>query len=133
MLTAALLAGCASTLQADADAEAERVADHVLPVALDEMAAASDTSDPDARALAVARWLADPGPSAMDGQRATWALRQRDGARLRVDLYARVESGSFFPPDQGRSAWGVACRTYVVGEGVLVVPIRCPDGTPATP
>ncbi len=132
-MTAALLAGCASTLQVDADTEAERVADHVLPVALDEVAASTGTADPNARAVAVARWLDDPGPSVMDGQRATWVLREHNGARLRVDLYTRVESGSFFPPDQGDSAWGVACRTYVVGDRVLVVPTRCPDGTPATP
>lgn len=134
VVVGALLTGCAGTIQVDADTEAARIADHVLPLALDDAAATSAASDPNERAAAVADWLADPGPSVMDGQRSTtWVVRGLDGDQLRVDLYTRVESGSFLPPDQGEDAWGVACRTYVVTERVLVVQRTCPDDTPAEP
>lgn len=132
-LAGVVLAGC-STVQQEADDEAARVADHVLPGALDSALTESGARTPQERATAAADWLADPGPSVMDSQGGTtWAVRGQEGVTIRVDVYAWVESGSFFPPDQGKAVWGLACRSYDVTDAVASTPVECPDGTPAAP
>lgn len=132
-LAGVILTGC-STVQREADEEAARVADQVLPGALDGAIASSGAQSLQERGDAAADWLADPGPSAMDGQGGTtWVVRDQDGATIRLDVYAWVESGSFFPPDQGKALWGLACRSYDVAAGVTSTPVECPEGTPAAP
>ena len=56
-----------------------------------------------------------------------WVVRSREGTRLRVDFYVRVESGSLLPPDGGKSAHSVACRVYDVAHGVTVQQVDCPQ------
>ncbi len=129
----ALLAGCGS-LQQEADAEAARVADHVLPGPLGDAIASADPQTPGARAVAAEDWLSDPDWSVTASQGgATWAVRGRAGTAIRVDVYQYWESGSFFPPDQGDAAWGVACRSYDVAAAVTADPVECPEDTPEEP
>lgn len=130
-VAAVLLAGC-SSVQQEADEAAARVADDVLPAAL-ERAVAALGSTPE-RAAAAEAWLAEPDPAVTASQGgSTWVVRGREGSAVRVDVYAWYESGSFFPPDQGAAVWGVACRTYDVTSGVSVTPLECPEGTPEAP
>ncbi len=130
LLAVALLAGC-SQLQQDADEEAARVADHVLPGALDDALSSSAARTPEARAAAGTQWLLDPGPSAIDSQGPVrWEVLGAEGATIRVDVYTYTESASFFPPDQGEATWGVACRAYDVTASVTATVVECPDGTP---
>ena len=132
-VAATVLAGC-STLQAEADDEAARIADHVLPEVIDDAVAAAGARTRAERAAAAQDWLERPGPSLMDGQgAATWVVRDREATTIRVDLYRRWESGSFFWPDQGEAAWGVACRVYDVADGVRTIVAECPAGTPDSP
>lgn len=129
------LAGC-SSLQQDADDQAARLADHVLPSALDDALAAADppAQTPDQRAIAAEDWLSTPDPSVTDSHGgAVWVLRGSQGTTIRVDVYRYWESGDFFPPDQGEAAWGVACRRYDVADPVTSSPMECPDGTPEEP
>ena len=80
------------------------------------------------------RWLRDPTRSSVDDRAsAGWRVVGSQGPVIRVDVYAYVESGSFFPPDQGEAAWGVACREYDVTGRVTSTTVECPEGTPATP
>ena len=128
-----VLTGC-SSLQRDADDEAARVADHVLPKALDDAISAADPQSPEERRVAAEEWLSDPGPSVMDGQRnVTWEMRGSGSTTIRVDLYTYVESGDLLPPDQGEATWGVACRAYDVARAVRTTTAECPDGTPEEP
>lgn len=128
-----LLAGC-SSLQREADAQAARVADHVLPGPLDDAVASADPQTPEGRAVAAEDWLLDPDPTVTASQGgATWAVRSTTGTTIRVDVYQYWESGSFFPPDQGDAAWGVACRSYDVAAAVTADPVECPEDTPEEP
>ncbi|MFC7490503.1 MULTISPECIES: hypothetical protein [unclassified Knoellia] len=132
-LTSALLVGCGQ-VQADADAAAARVADQVLPEAVAAAITTSGARTPEQRAVAGETWLSEPDPAVTESQGGTtWFVRGREGTAIRLDVYARVESGSFLPPDQGQAAWGVACRSFDVGEKVTVTPVECPEGTPETP
>ena len=132
-VTAVLLGGC-SDVQQDADAEAARVADHVLPAAADEVLTSSRATTSERRGAVAEAWFSEPDAAVTDSQGAsTWVVRSRDGASLRVDVYRRVESASFFPPDRGESAWGLACRTYDVASTVTATPVDCPAGTPKAP
>lgn len=127
------LASC-STVQQEADKQAAQVADYALPSGLETALAADGSSEPEARGGAAEKWLSDPTNEVADGQGgATWVVRKRDSASLRVDVYQYWESGDFFPPDQGEAAWGVACRTYDVTNGVQTQQRTCPDGTPNKP
>ncbi len=126
-----VLAGC-SSVQQEADQEAVRIADHVIPKKLETLSSVS--KPPEDRAADVMVRLAEPDPSVLSGQRATTlAVRGRDGTAIRVDVYSRWESGSFFPPDRGEAAWGRACRTYVVAERVTSTPMACPEATLEAP
>lgn len=132
-LFAAMLAGC-STVQQEADDEAARIANQVLPTAIDVAITAADARTGSERLAAAEAWLADPGPSIMDGHGgATWAVRGREAGTIRVDVYRRWESGSFLPPDQGEAAWGLACRSYDVARDARPIVIECPAGTARTP
>ncbi|MGB0098990.1 MAG: hypothetical protein WBP61_01790 [Nocardioides sp.] len=128
-----LLAGC-SQLQQDADAEAGRVADHVMPGALTDAISTAGARTPESRVAAAEQWLSDPGPSAIDSQgHVAWKVVASEGTSIRVDVYTYVESASFFPPDQGDATWGVACRSYAVAATVTTATVECPDGTPEEP
>ena len=128
-----LLAGCGEVRQ-DADTEAARVADHVLPGEVGNVLASSGASTPQQRGAAAEAWLSEPDPAVTDSQGgATWAVRSREGTSIRVDVYKWWESGSFFPPDQGEAAWGLACRSYDVAAEVTVRQVDCPEGTPEVP
>lgn len=133
MAGALLLTGC-STIQQDADTEAARLADHVLPDALSQQLAKDEASAPATRGKAAEAWLSNPDPAIIEGQGgSTWAVRGRDGSSIHVDVYRYWESGSFFPPDRGKGAWGVACRTYDVAGDVTTRSVDCPPGTPDAP
>lgn len=128
-----MLTGC-SSVQADADEEAARVSDHVLPEALDDAISEADPQSPEERRVAAEEWLSGPDPSVVDGQRnATWEVRGSEGTTIRVDLYTYLESGDLLPPDQGEATWGVACRAYDVARAVTATTVECPDDTPAEP
>lgn len=131
-LVCVLLTGC-STIQQQADDIAAASADYTMVDVLTEVIAASDAQTPEERVAAAEDWLSDPyrGRSSLDNRGAVWVTRGRQGAKIRIDLYSFEESASLLPPDAGESAWGVACRTYDVAEGVTVITIECPDGTPA--
>lgn len=132
-LAGLLLAAC-SQVQQEAEDEAARVADHVLPDAVAGAVSASGARTAEERVAAAQTWLATPDPAVSDSQRgATWVVTGLEATTIRVAVYTRWESGSLFPPDQGESAWGVACRSYDVAAGVAVRPVDCPDGTPASP
>lgn len=132
VVTVFLLAGC-SSVQQEADAEAARVADHVLPEALDQAVAAGPQT-PGGRAATAADWPRDPDPTLTTSQGgAAWEVRAVEGATIRVDVYRYWESGAFLPPDQGRAVWGVACRSYDVAGPVVADAVECPEGTPEAP
>ena len=127
-----VLTGC-SSLQRDADDEAARAADRVLPEALNDAISVSDPHSPGERRVAAEEWLSDPY-SSLDGlSNVTWEVRGSEGTTLRVDLYMYLESGDFLPPDQGEATWGVACRAYDVARAVKTTTVECPDGTPEEP
>ena len=132
-LAVALLTGC-SSVQQEADDEAARVADHVLPDSLEQAVAAAAPQTPRDRISVAREWLADPDPSVTDSQGGTtWEVREVEGTTIRVDVYRYWESGSFFPPDQGEAVWGVACRRYDVAGPVVLSAVECPEGTPEAP
>ncbi len=132
-VAATLLTGC-SSVQQEADAQAARVADHVLPKRLDAAIASVEPQTPEDRGVAAEDWLSDPDPSVTASQGgATWAVRGATGTTIRVDVYQYWESGSFLPPDQGEAAWGVVCRSYDVAAAVTAHPVECPVGTPEQP
>ena len=132
-VAATLVTGC-STLQQEADDRAAQVADAVLTRALTDELSSSDASTPAERVEVAGAWLSTPDPEVVRNKGpVAWVVRGVEGTVVRVDVYARVESGSFFPPDQGASAWGVACRAYDVAGEVTVHALDCPDGTPEQP
>ena len=124
-----------STIQQDADDEAVVVADQLLPQKLTRMLRRAGAESPQARLRAVDRWLrGDPTRSTLrDRASAGWRVVGSEGSVIRVDVYAYEESGSFFPPDQGEAAWGVACRAYDVAGRITTTAVECPEGTPETP
>lgn len=127
------LSAC-STLDTEAESEAVVVADRLLPQVLTRVLRRSGAESSQARLTAVDRWLRGPRSSTIeDRARAGWRVVGSQGSAIRVDVYAYVESGSFFPPDQGEATWGVACRAYDVAGPVTVTPVVCPEGTPAVP
>ncbi|WP_193610380.1 hypothetical protein [Nocardioides lijunqiniae] len=128
-----VLTGC-SSLQREADDEAARVADHVLPEALDDAISAADPKSSAERRGAAKKWLSDPDPSVMDGQRnVKWEVRGSKGTTIWVNLYTYVESADLLPPDQGEATWGVVCRAYDVARAVKTTTVECPDDTPEEP
>ena len=132
-LAVALLAGC-SSVQQEADDEAARVADHVLPDSLEQVVAAAGPQTPQDRVSVAREWLVAPDPSVPGSQSgAAWEVREVEGTTIRVDVYRYWESGSFFPPDQGEAAWGVACRSYDVAGPVVPSAVECPEDTPEAP
>ncbi|WP_345262937.1 hypothetical protein [Nocardioides nanhaiensis] len=134
VLTVVLLAAGCSTLQQDADAEAGRVADLVLPTALDDVLARARPGSPERRRAVVARWLEGRGRSVIGSRaNADWRVVGGEGTSIRVDVYAFWESGDLLPPDQGEATWGVACRVYDVAGRVTAMRVECPDGTPPGP
>jgi hypothetical protein len=133
LIVLVMLTGC-SQLQQNADDVAARVADSVLPEVLDEEVSHTDSHRSEDRRVAAEDWLSEPGPPLTTSHvGATWKVRGSEGTRIRVDVYQYLESGDFFPPDQGRATWGVACRIYDVAEAVETSSVECPDGTPEVP
>ncbi|GGD12857.1 hypothetical protein [Nocardioides daphniae] len=128
-----LLAGC-SSLQDDADEQAAQLADGPLLSGLErEMQTAGATTEEE-RGAAAEAWLSTPAPAITESHGgSTWVVREREGASVTVAVYQYWESGSFFPPDQGEAAWGLACREYEVAPQVTARSIPCPEGTPAAP
>lgn len=141
LIALVMIAGCsqlqqnADQLQQDADDEAARVADYVLPEALNDEMSNVDPQTPEQRKLAAEDWLSKPGGPRLTGSRvgASWNVRGSKGTTIRVDVYQYLESGSFLPPDQGEARWGVACRTYNLAEKVVTSTVKCPEGTPENP
>ena len=134
LIALVMLTGC-SQLQQNADKEAARVADYVLPEALNDEISNAGPQTPEQRRLAAEDWLSKPGGPPLAGSRvgATWEVLGSKGTTIRVDVYQYLESGSFFPPDQGEARWGVACRIYNVVEKVATSTVECPEGTPEEP
>lgn len=127
------LSAC-STLDTEADDAAAVVADRLLPPALTRVLRRAGAESSQARLRAADRWLRDPTRSTLDDRAAAgWRVVGSQGSVIRVDVYAYVESGSFFPPDQGEAAWGVACRAYDVAGRVTTTAVDCPDGTSEVP
>lgn len=127
-----MLTSC-SQLHQDADLEAARVA-NVLSKALNDELSDAKPQTPEERRIAAEDWLSEPDPEVTSSYGgATWEVRGTEGTTIRVDVYQYLESGSFFPPDQGEATWGVACRTYDVAEAVVTRTVECPEGTPDEP
>ncbi|MGJ9422684.1 hypothetical protein [Aeromicrobium sp. CF3.5] len=132
-LALAALAGC-STIQREADDEAARIADQVLPAAIDAAIAEVDAKNGSERLVTAETLLTDPEAPIMDGQGGVvWVVRGRDATTIRVDIYRRWESGSLLPPDQGEAAWGLVCRSYDVTRSARSIVVECPAGTPRSP
>lgn len=133
LIAIVMLTGC-SQLQRDADIEAARVADHVLPEALNDEIVHAEPRTPEERRVAAEDWLSEPGPPLTSSHAAaTWLVRGSKGTTIRVDVYQYLESGRFFPPDQGEATFGVACRIYDVAKAVATSTVECPEGTPEQP
>ena len=133
LIALVMLTGC-SQLQQSANDEAARVADSVVPEALDDGISHADPAAPEDRKVAAEDWLSEPRPPLMRSRvGATWWVRGSKGTAIRVDVYQYLESGDFFPPDQGKATWGVACRIYDVADAVATSTVECPDGTPKEP
>ena len=117
-------AGC-STIQAETDEDVAGRADYDLPDALRKELDSHGLASPAERADAAQVWFNETRPIdiSLGGH---WVVRSREGTRLRVDFYVRVESGSLLPPDGGKSASSVACRVYDVAHGVTVQQVDCP-------
>lgn len=118
-------AGC-STIQSEADVQAADSADVAVPRALRKELDSRGLASPAERADAGQVWFNETRPIdiSLGGH---WVVRSREGTRLRVDFYVRVESGSLLPPDGGKSAHSVACRVYDVAHGVTVQQVDCPQ------
>ena len=118
------VAGC-STIQSETDEDAAKCADYAVPDALRKELGSRGLIPPTARADAAQTWFSETMPTdiSIGGH---WVVRSREGTRLRVDFYVRVESGSLLPPDGGKSAHSVACRVYDVAHGVTVQQVDCP-------
>ena len=117
-------AGC-STIQSETDEDVAGRADYDLPDALRKELDSHGLTSPAERADAAQVWFNETRPIdiSLGGH---WVVRSREGTRLRVDFYVRVESGSLLPPDGGKSASSVACRVYDVAHGVTVQQVDCP-------
>ncbi|MEH1546633.1 hypothetical protein V7F78_06335 [Cutibacterium avidum] len=118
------VAGC-STIQSETDEDAAACADYAVPDALRKELGSRGLTSPTVRADAAQTWFNETRPIdiSLGGH---WVVRSREGTRLRVDFYVRVESGSLLPPDGGKSAHSVACRVYDVAHGVTVQQVDCP-------
>jgi len=131
-LATGILSGCGG-LQKQADIEAARLADSVLPVSLEDAITSSGAVNPAERVIAAQEWLSNPAPS-LDGQGTNeWLADNTSGTTIQVTVYAYSESASFFPPDQGEATWGTACRSYDVADKVTATPLECREGTPDEP
>jgi len=108
-------AGC-STIQAETDEDVAGRADYDLPDALRKELASPGLNSPAERADAAQVWFNETRPIdiSLGGH---WVVRSREGTRLRVDFYVRVESGSLLPPDGGNrhTRLRVGCMTWPMG------------------
>ena len=109
------LAGC-STIQSETDEDAAACADYAVPDALRKELGSRGLTSPTVRADAAQTWFNETMPTdiSLGGH---WVVRSREGTRLRVDFYVRVESGSLLPPDGGNrhTRLRVGCMTWPLG------------------
>lgn len=136
MATLLVVGGCVlgcGSLQRDANDRAAQIADYTVRDGLKKSIAAANADSPQERAQAALNWLRDPNLTQAETQGGTWIVKGSEGTTIRVDVYRKYESGALLPPEQGKSAWGVACRTYDVSTSVTVSSIVCPDGTSDEP
>lgn len=125
-LAAVFLAGC-GTLQRDADDRAAQVADYSVPEGVSSAIASSGASTPDERVRATLQWFTDPYLTVAETQGSTWDATPRGGTKIEVGVFKAMESGSFFPPEAGKTAIGLACRVYDVAEAVTATAVECSD------
>lgn len=127
-LAVLLVAGCAATgVQGEADEAAAAFADTTLLRSLQE---AAQVAPPDRRVAAVTDRLQEPDEEVLvTHPDASWVVGAVSGSEIGVTAYYYWEDKSF----SASQAWGVACRRYTVSREVSVVPVECPETTPARP
>jgi len=106
LIALVMLTGC-SQLQQSANDEAARVADSVLPEALDDGISHADPAAPEDRKVAAEDWLSEPRPPLMRSRvGATWWVRGSKGTAIRVDVYQLPGIGALLPARSGESHLG---------------------------